>query len=185
MKQKKKKQENKWVKCCYGISSKADEKHGHVFMIDYDNVALDVVEVHLRQLQKTFGFSDFFIIESTHGFNAICLDIVSIGLIYSIGMSVESPADRDFFVYGFNRGYYTLRFDCDKILVKVLKNNSKKFEKSLCHKLFLEWYFDIYIDSDYRFNNVTSLKIIQYPSNKNGYHYVNKQLPSYLVGLKV
>ena len=91
-----------------------------------------------------------------------------------------SPADRDFFVYGFKRQYYVLRFDIDKRLVCILCNDSKKYTKSFAHKLFLEWFFDIVI-RDSNFDDNDRIDIIQYPSRKNGFHYVSKELPSYYV----
>jgi len=174
----------KLFKCCYGISSKAGVKDEHVFMTDYDGFGIESVVNQLKQIQKEFNMSDIYIIESEHGFNAICLDVMNLSLIYNIGIDVFSFADRDFFRYGFNRGYFTLRFDKDKKIVRILKNESHKYIKSLAHKLFLEWYFDIFIDSDYSFNNYTNIKLVQYPSNKNGYHLFEKQLPQYLEVMK-
>lgn len=170
----------KMIKCCYGISSKADNNNGHIFMIDYDGIGIDSVIDHLKQVQKEFNLSDIFVIKSTNGYNALSLDILFPSLIYSIGVSVESPADRNFFKYGFDRGYYTLRMDQDKTLHSILYNKSMTYDKSMAHKLFLEWFFDIYIDSDYCFNDNKTLNIIQYPSGKDGYHFCKKSIPSYL-----
>jgi len=168
------------VKVCYGISSKID-RYNHVVMLDYDNVDLKDVLQHVITMQKQYDLSDFYIIKSTHGYNVMCLDMLPLSLIYSIGVAVESPADRDFFRYGFERRYFTLRFDCDKQLLGIIPNNSKKYTKSLAHKKFLEFYFDILIH-DSNFDDSDKLDIIQYPSDKNGYHLVDKTLPSYLVG---
>ena len=163
------------VKCCYGISSKV-EKNGHVIMFDFDGVSYDHVVNYLDNVMKKYDFSDFYIIKSEHGYNAICLDIIPLSLIYSIGIAIKSPADRNFFIYGFKRDYLVLRFDNDKALLGVLKNDSRKYEKSMAHKMFLEWFFDIRI-TDSNFNDITKLDIIQYPSNKNGYHLQDKEIP--------
>jgi len=168
------------VKVCYGVSSKIDQ-YNHVIMLDYDNVDLKDVLIHVIEMQKQYNLSDFYIIKSTHGFNVICLDMLPISLICSIGNAIESPADRDFFKYGADRQYLTLRFDCDKELLGIVTNKSKAYIKSLAHKKFLEFYFDILIH-DSNFDDNDKIDIIQYPSNKNGYHLVDKTLPSYLIG---
>ena len=169
------------VKVCYGISSEVD-RYSHVIMLDYDNISLEDVLLHIIQMQKEYDFSDFYVIKSTNGFNVMCLDMLPFSLIYSIGMNIESPADRDFFKAGFDRQQFTLRFDCDKTLLGIVTNNSKKYTKSLAHKKFLEFFFDILIhDSNFDDNN--KIDIIQFPSNKDGYHLVNKEIPSYLGGI--
>lgn len=159
------------LKCCYGISSKVDRYH-HVFMIDYDNISLKDVLEHLIYIQKKFGLSDFYVIESTHGYNAICLDCMPISLIYNIGIQVDSPGDRKFFKIGLKQDFYTLRFDNDKKLVSILRSKNCFYEKSFQHKKFLEWFFDIDIP-DSNFIDKDGLTVIQYHSNKNGYHLVD------------
>jgi len=167
------------LKCCYGISSYVD-KNKHVFMIDYDNVKLEDVISHLRYVMERFKLSKVFVIKSTHGYNAISLNVLPLYIIYQIGMEINSIADRDFFKYGYGRRYYVLRFDKDKKLVKVLKSRDKNiYDNSLAHKMFLEWFFNIKIEIDNSFLNNTKLDIIQYPSKKNGYHKVSKSFPSY------
>jgi len=162
-----------FLRCCYGISSKASEnKSDHIFMIDYDKIELASVINHLMFIQKEFDMSSIYIIESTNGYNALSLDIMGLGLVYSIGMDIYSPADRKFFTFGYARDYYTIRFDEDKKLVRILKSNSMKYEKSLVHKQFLEFYFNIDIEHDNRFNDYTHLDLVQYPSLKHGYHLI-------------
>ena len=114
--------------CCYGLSSKiGSELMDNIFMIDYDNLVLEAVTNHLRFIQKDYNLSDIYIIESSNGFNALSLDIMNLTIIYNIGIDVFSPADRDFFKYGYKRGYYVLRFDNDKRLVKILESDNKKY----------------------------------------------------------
>jgi len=171
------KKTKRYIKVCYGISSQAGESDNHIFMSDYDGYSLESVVNHLRPIQKEFNLSDIFIIESTNGFNALSLDLLPNSLIYMIGSDVYSIADHKFFKYGFDRGYYTLRFDKDKKLVRILRNNSMKYKKSLAHKLFLEWFFDIKIDgSNNNFDDNKKIRIIQYRSEKHGFHsVVNKE----------
>ena len=167
------------VKCCYGVSSKVSD-FDHVFMIDYDDIELVDVLKHIVSIQNDFNLSDMYIIRSTHGFNVICLDMLTASLIYNIGVAIRSPADRNFFKYGFKRGYYVLRFDKDKELIGIVANYSDKYSKSLAHKRFLEWYFNITIHPS-NFDENDKIDIIQYPSNKNGYHLVDKEIPPYRV----
>jgi len=167
------------LKCCYGISSKVknDQFNRHIFMIDYDHVDIISVKKHLKHLIDVYKLSDIYLIESTHGYNALSLDLLPIGLIFDMGINVFSPADRDFFKYGFNRQYYVLRFDIDKKLVEIVKSKYNLHDKSLAHKKFIEWFFNIKISNSDKFNNNTKLDVIQYPSNKNGYHLQDKLLP--------
>lgn len=167
------------VKCCYGISSKVND-FDHVFMIDYDHIELKDVLQHVTLIQKEYNLSDMYIIKSTNGFNVISLDMIHPSLIYNIGVDVHSPADRNFFKYGFKRGYYVLRFDKDKELVGIVTNKCQVYEKSLAHKKFLEWFFSILIHDD-NFNEEDKIDIIQYPSNKDGFHLVDREIPPYLV----
>jgi hypothetical protein len=165
------------LKCCYGISSQADRHYGHIMIMDYDHQKYNAVLTHLMHLQEEYELSNIYVIKSTHGYNAVCLDINPISLYYNMGMSVFSPCDREFMKYGFDRGYYTLRFDKDKALVDILEKDSRKYTKSLAHKIFLEWFFGIVIEHNERFNDAKTLTVIQYPSSKNGYHLVEKNLP--------
>lgn len=157
------------LKCCYGISSQVNQFE-HIFMIDYDHVDLKDITMHLIDLQQDYGLSDIYIIESTHGYNAVSLDCLPISLIYNIGMRVDCPGDRQFFRYGFNRGYYTMRFDKDKKLIGILKSKNHFYEKSIQHKKFLEWFFGITITIDDKFIDGNTIDVIQYPSTKNGFH---------------
>ena len=165
------------VKVCYGISSKVYGIWG-VFMADFDGVSLAEVKTYLKDVQYNYDISDIYVIRSTNGYNAIALDIMPVSLVYQIGMNIESPADRNFYKAGMTRDYFTLRFDSSKKLLGILKNKSVKYEKSLAHKLFLEWFFGIKIP-DSNFNDTKTLDIIQYPSSKDGYHLVDKELPDY------
>lgn len=172
----------KMLKCCYGISSRC-ENHEHILMFDYDNIEKDQIIKHLKKLQKEYGFSNFYLITTTNGYNAICLDKLVFGLIYSLGMDVSSPADRQFFKIANARGYYTLRFDIDKRLDMILGSSNKKYDKSLAHKLFLEWFFDTNIKNDKTFDENKNLILVQYPSLKNGYHA--QKLEDYVTELKI
>lgn len=167
----------KTLKCCYGISSFVSPVE-HVFFIDYDNVRFKQVVDHINYMQKEFSLGDFYVIQSSNGFNAVCLDMLPSSLIYHIGINIFSPADKNYFKYGFERGYYTLRFDSDKHLVATISNNNKKYRKSLAHKKFLEFFFDIVIP-DGNFDTNMKLSIIQFPSGKNGYHIQDKIIPDY------
>ena len=161
----------KKLKCCYGISSRCDT-HEHIFMIDYDGITLEEVKKHLKFVQEDYKLSDIYIMSSTHGFNAICLDKLPLSIIYNIGISVFSPACRDFFKYGFKREYYVLRFDNDKDLVCILPGNGIR-DKSTPHKEFLEMFFNFKIKGE-NFDENKILTVIQYPSKKNGYHIIEK-----------
>lgn len=169
------------LKCCYGISSKCgyNKATDHVFMMDYDIKNIyDVVE-HLKNIQKEYNLSDIYVISSSNGYNAISLDIIGLPIIYCIGIDICSPTDKKFTTIGYHRGYYTLRFDRDKEIVDILKNRSNKYYKSLAHKQFLEFFFNIEINNNHTFNENEMLDIIQYHSNKNGYHIIERDFDIY------
>lgn len=169
------------LRCCYGISSKANTDGGHVIYLDYDDKSYQCVKEHMKYMQNEYMLGDFFLIKSTHGFNGVCLDILPLPVVKLIGCDVMSPCDRDFYKFGYKRGYYVLRFDCDKELIEIVPSVHYQYEKSLAHKNFLEWFFGIKIPDDPKFNSFTKIDIIQYPSDKNGYHSVKKDVPSYMV----
>jgi len=162
------------LKYCYGITSETDDRLNHVFMMDFDGIGLQTVKDYLNEIQVDNNLSDIYIIESTNGYNAISLDKLPQSLIYNWGNYAYSPADRQFLKIGFERGYFVLRFGHDKKLVETLINASNVYEKSLAHKKFLEWFFDIKIicaplDTNKKIN------LIRYPSEKHGYHILNKK----------
>jgi len=157
---------------CYGISSKIS-KNEHVFMIDFDGISFKRVISELLHIQFDNQLSDIYVIRSTNGYNAICLDKLTLNMIYNIGIN-SKIADQDFFKYGFKREYFVLRFDKDKELICTLKSNSDKYEKSFAHYNFLNMSFGIEKQLDFTFDSNTVIDIIQYPSNKNGYHYVKE-----------
>jgi hypothetical protein len=169
-------------KCCYGISSKTDA--GNILMFDYDQKDLYNFRQYLLYIQKSYNLSNIYIMSSKHGYNAICLDVMPLYIIYNIGIDILSPCDKNFFKYGYRRGYFTLRFDIDKKLIEILKSENRLYEMSIGHKLFLEWFFSIKIENCNKFNYSSKITIIQYPSNKNGYHSIDKELPDYLEVLK-
>jgi len=163
---------NKQIRCCYGISSLC--KNGqHVFMIDYDNKKLNDVIKHLKYIQKDYNLSEIYIIKSTNGYNAISLDMLPLVVIYSIGTNDFSIADRKFFSYGLKQGFYTLRFGKDKELIKILHSVSNCHNKSLGHKMFLEWFFNLNIDNNINFTENDNINILQFKSNKYGFHMVD------------
>jgi hypothetical protein len=173
-------------KCCYGISSKADKNGGNALFLDYDKVTYEIVIEHLRYIQEEYSLSNIYLIKSTNGFNAVCLDVLPLSLCYAIGIDVMSPCDRPFFKYGYDRGYYTLRFDCDKTFFGIVRSDNNRYLKSLAHKNFLNWFFDpdLFIPPDDKFNGYSKVNLVQFPSDKDGYHLVDKVIPSYFDILK-
>jgi len=161
------------LKCCYGISSFAHGKDKHIFMMDFDNVSFWAIIEDLKRIQHFYNLSDLYIIKSTNGWNVLSFDKLNLKTIYEVGID-SILTDRDFVLYGYDRGYYVLRFDKDKKLEKILKSKYNVHEKSLAHKEFIEFFFDIVIEHDDLFDKNQKFDIIQYPSDKNGYHEVKK-----------
>jgi hypothetical protein len=171
------------IKYCYGIASQVggtiplkpeDKKQvdHHVAFFDYDLEDPLCFIGWLRTIQEEHYMSDIYVLKSAHGFNAVCLDIMSLAEIRRIGEDILSPCDRKFFAINAERGYYTLRFcGVDKKLYKVLYAEGRS-AKSRAHKNFLEWFFEhkLRIIDDIWFDEGIWPAIIRYASAKNGYH---------------
>lgn len=159
-------------KCCYGISS-VTQDYRHIFMADCDNKdKLKEFREWLDGLQIIHDLSDIYLIKSTHGYNAISLDKLSINSVYNFGMA-SNLIDTHFLKYGFRRNYFVIRFDKDKKLIEIMKNNNSKYEKSQPHAWFLNLIFGLEIETNNsNFDDNTIIDIIQYPSDKNGYHKI-------------
>ena len=163
-------------KYCYGITSKTNTQqvYDHVFMMDFDGVNLKTVTEYLSSLQQQHDIGTIYIIKTKNGYNAIGLDKLPLVFIYQWGQTCYSPCDRVFLKLGLERNKFILRFGSDKKLVSELRNDSHKYEKSLAHKKFLEWFFDIDIDNCYPVDGNTMLEIVRYHSDKHGYHIMRK-----------
>jgi hypothetical protein len=164
----------KKYKCAYGISSLTDNNK-HVFMLDFDDVNKNIMLIVLRRTQLIHNLSDIYIIKSTHGFNVISFDKLTLNAIKNLSLKcnyLNKLVDADFIKYGFQRGYYCLRFGADKELFYIMKNDSVKFEKSLSHAQFIEWFFKIEIKKDYTFDDNSKIDIIKFPSKKHGFHEI-------------
>lgn len=162
----------KKYKCAYGISSHAKDNK-HIFMLDFDNVSKGLVLIVLRRTQLTHKLSDLYIIKSTGGFNVISLDKLTLSAIKNLSTRcnyLNKLVDNDFIKYGYKRGYYCLRFGADKELYGIMKNDSSRFEKSLAHAEFLEWFFKIEIPKKNDFDDNEKIDIIKFPSKKHGFH---------------
>jgi len=160
----------KILKTCFGISSLCNDKK-HVLFYDADcehsKLNLFKVENDIRKMQICGNLSTFYILKSTNGYNAFCLDKLDLQLIHNLLSTYGSMVDGDFIKYGFKRGYYTLRIDKDKKFLKeLLSYNLKK--KSKGHKILFEQYFHMLIEND-GFDNSKHIDIIRYPSKKDGF----------------
>lgn len=148
--------------------------------MDFDKVSFYTLVNELKRIIAIYNLSDMYIFKSNNGFNVVCLDLISLKDIYNIGIQ-SIYSDRDFVLYGYDRGYYVLRLGPDKIFEKSVKSPFNNFDKSLAHAELLE---TIYVNlkipkeidgkKDKRFKNNTKVHIIQYPSEKDGYHEVKR-----------
>jgi hypothetical protein len=160
------------VRCCYGISSKVQNSNKHIFMMDYDNKNINDIIIDLKRIQENIYLSEIYIIKSMNGFNALSIDCIMPYRIFTEGNDNLSCCDRKFVIQGNKQGFYTLRFGSDKKLYKILPSFSDIHEKSLAHKLFLEWFFDIKINNNTNINEMPNINIIRYSNSKYGYHLI-------------
>lgn len=176
------------IKACYGISSLCiDEsnkdskalnllKDNHVIYYDVDiskrvgNKTRIISELRLLQIKYNLG--NFYILESTHGYNAFCIDKIPFILLKNI-FSDSFFVDKNFVKYGLKRGYFTLRLGEDKKYIGFVENPSSN-QKSLIHKIVFSTLWDIPIE----LNNCDKNRlcdIIRFPSDKNGHHNIESE----------
>jgi len=166
---------NQIIKTCFGISSLCADKN-HVIFYDADcNHSLDSlnkVETDLRKMQVVASLSTFYVLKSTNGYNAICLDKIPIENVIKLLSNYCTMIDNDFIKFGAKRGYFTLRIDKDKKIINNLISITER-KKSFPHKFILENFLNIsVVEGD--FDNSKSIDIIHFPSDKNGYFEVKK-----------
>jgi hypothetical protein len=169
------------MKFAYGIASQVGGKipikpsdpkqlESHAMFFDYDLDDIKPFKDWLLQIQDDLHLSDIYLIKSSSGANAICLDIMPLMEIKRIGTDISSPCDRKYFELNAQRGYYTLRFNgADKTLAEVLPAEGR-LPKSRAHKYFLEWFFSIKIIDDIWYDEGSWPAIIKFASAKHGYH---------------
>lgn len=103
-----------------GVCSKIGNSDKHIFMADFDNIALENVKKQLLNIQNYYVLSDVVILESSknnyHAYSYVARDFNEI-----CKMLLDLPdVDETFFRLGVARGYWTLRIS-DRKNSKITK----------------------------------------------------------------
>lgn len=130
----------KLIKC---ISSETEDKY-HVLFWDFDNIKTYDILKSLSKTQHYNGLGVIFIIQSKHGFNAVCLDRFTLKEAFNI---LDHTKYNDYFHthIGYSSESWSLRTGGDKKYWRCLypTDSYKNHVGSMAHKLFMESYFDL------------------------------------------
>lgn len=143
-------------------------KNLHVLFLDFDCMSYALVRDTCKQLQKRFGLSDFYIIESSENhYHAVCLDLLSFGTVCDIQFALDMRKYISFSAY---RGYWVLRFtskgkkEAPFFKGFVLAKNKKL--KSNPHRLWLGKWFGVEIPKSKFFVGGTKIIIDKYTTEE-------------------
>lgn len=128
----------------------------HIVLWDFDNVSLKDVIESLLSIQRQFNLSHIYILITTHGYNAICLDKFSKYRVFLIkALTIFSDKMHD--ILGYNHNGWTLKITEDKKLDSILISPQYHFPKSNAHRKLLEICFDIKISKIPAFDNFENI----------------------------
>ena len=163
-----------------GLNSNTEDNK-HIIMLDFDIDDISTVKDEIKNAIEKFKLSSFYIIKSTHGFNAFCLDKVNLNCLFLILNDFEN-IDKDFIFMTGKRGYATIRIGKDKKYIMKIESNYNDTIKSKPHKNALKYYYDITINDTINFDNYKIASLCQYENKKYGQKlpYNNIQLKKYI-----
>lgn len=118
-------------------------------------------------MQKLFNLSTFYIITTENGYNAFCLDKITLKQLLDV-YKASYFVCQDFVKYCLNRGHFTLRINAEKQLILIVYSNSKTFIKSNAHKEFFKTIFDYHFNNNSCFDNDTKIIWDSWESIKHG-----------------
>lgn len=167
----------------YTLGLNSNTKDGkHIIMCDFDIDDINKVKGDLLKCQKYFTLSTFYIVKSNNGFNAFCLDKVTIEKLREIYNNMEY-VDPLFIKMTFKRGYSTIRIGDDKKYIDKVTQYYIIHKRSKAHLFALQEYFNI---KDIKFNQLyddfLEVDLCQYENKKYGQPlpFKNIELKKYL-----
>lgn len=131
----------------------------HVIFIDYDTKNLTSIEFELRFLQATFYLGDFYVLETSKGYHAICCSKVSLSEYIRI-LDVTS-CDFRFKEIVKVRGSGVLRISHKRkasrpVYAGAIRSNYTRRQQSKAHLVFMKKYYSASI----RYKNVDYTKML-------------------------
>lgn len=118
-------------------------------------------------LQFTYKLSTFYILKTTNGYNAFCLDKLTINELLVI-YSHAKYVDNDFIKFCAERDFFTLRMNGNKELILTIESKHNDNIKSNAHKIFFNDIMKYNIKDNTSFDNETLLDIACFHSSKHG-----------------
>lgn len=150
------------------MSSEAKSKN--IILIDFDTKRYENIYLDLIYIQKKFSLSNFYLFNSTNGFNAICLDKLSKHRLTQVMNSLDY-ADKKYIELGLKRGYFVMRLGEDKKYSAKITNYptlNRGYTMSNSHRELLTKLFCINIPSSQNFDKYHDVCIVAYQSDKYG-----------------
>ena len=123
------------------ISSKTDDDN-HILFWDFDNIEKYYITRSLSQIQDYHELGDIFLVKSSHGYNAFCLDKFWLNEAYNI-LFYSRWNDFNHVRIGFKSESWCLRLSDDKKLdIQLIPTeNYETREQSNAHYLFFKKFF--------------------------------------------
>ena len=121
----------------YCISSKTEDDN-HILIWDFDMIEKYFALRALSQVQHFHGLGDIYLIKSTHGYNAICLDKLWLNKVYNI-LFYTRWNDFHHVRIGFKSESWALRISDDKKIVFKLiptEEYDRRMQSSAHYKFF-------------------------------------------------
>lgn len=144
------------------------EDGNNIIMLDYDIKDIVKIKTELNNLIDNFRLSSFYIISSNNGYNAFCLDKVSLHELYKIYLSCEN-VDKDFIYLTLRKGFSTIRFGDDKFYtLTILSSNNNIRIKSLAHRNAILLYYKVPVIDFKNFDNSKNVQVCRYENIKYG-----------------
>jgi hypothetical protein len=138
-----------------------------VIFFDYDNKNLSDIVQELEKIQFVFNLSNFYIISTQNGYNAVCLDKLEFNELTEIYNTSNFVCGK-FVLYCARRGRYTLGMSDVKKLILIVTSKNHSHEKSNAHKKFFNEVMNYDIKDNKNFDNNTSIIITAFGSWKHG-----------------
>jgi hypothetical protein len=154
-------------KYCFGICS--NNRNGHVLFFDFDgDITLKQVEESLKELILKYKLADVVILKSDNGYNAFCLNVVSLKVAYHI-LTDTKYICKDFVRLGYEkRKFYVLRMSWNKHYLKTLCGYTDNMISN-AHVYFFKEIMNFPINDNLgHYDKTSAFKLIAYKSTRHG-----------------
>lgn len=123
-------------------------------------------------MQLVYELSDFYILNTSNGYNAFCLDKLDFKELLDIYGS-SNRVCKEFIKYCTKRKHFTLRMSNDKTIISTVKSLSYKRTRSNAHKIFFTEIMGYNIRDSVMYDDSTIISIDKFLSDKHGV-YLNE-----------